>query len=77
MKEYYLEKVRDTERQVKFAKVGYEAEIKALGKRLTECPLEESEAIIEEIKAATKAMKELEENHNYNVRMAEEKGGKQ
>lgn len=51
MNEYYLEKVRDTERQVKFAKVGYEAEIKALGKRLTECPLEESEAIIEEIKA--------------------------
>ncbi len=77
MTEYYLEKVRDTERQVKFAKVGYEAEIKALGKRLTECPLEESEAIIEEIKASTKAMKELEATHNYNLKTYQENGGKQ
>lgn len=76
MTEYYLEKVRDTERQVKFAKVGYEATIKALGARLVECTLEESEEIIKEIEASTKAMKELEATHNYNLKTYQENGGK-
>lgn len=76
MTEYYLEQVRDTERQVKFAKVGYEAEIKALGARLVECPLEESEAIIKEIEASTKAMKALEKSYEYNLKEYQ-KGGNQ
>ena len=75
MTEYYLEKVNDTERQVKFAKVGYEAEIKALGAKLTNCTLEESATIIKEIEAATKAMKALEETHEYNLKNYRENGG--
>lgn len=76
MTEYYLEKVNDTERQVKFAKVGYEAEIKALGAKLTNCTLEEFATIIKEIEAATKAMKALEETHEYNLKNYRENGGK-
>ena len=77
MQEYYLEKVKDTERQVKFAKVGYEQEIKNLGAKLMNCTLEESKAIIKEIEASTKAMKALEESHNYNLKTYQENGGKQ
>lgn len=76
MTEYYLEQVRDTERQVKFAKVGYEAEIKALGAKLVSCTLEESEAIIKEIEASTKAMKALEKTYEYNLKEYQ-KGGNQ
>ena len=39
MTEYYLEQVRDLERHVAFAKVGYEQKIKALGEQLTNCTL--------------------------------------
>lgn len=67
MQEYYLEQVRDLERQVKFAKVGYEQEIKTLGAKLMSCTLEESESIIKEIEASTKAMKALEESYEYNL----------
>ena len=49
MTEYYLEQVRDLVRQVAFAKVGYEQNIQALGEQLTNCTLEEWEAIIKEI----------------------------
>ena len=58
MTEYYLEQVRDLERQVAFAKVGYEQKIKALGEQLTNCTLEESEAIIKETRLCDSA-KEL------------------
>lgn len=75
MKGYYLEKVEETERQVKYAKIGYEQEIKALGAKLTNCTLEESEAIISEISAATKAMKALEETHKYNLDSYRNSGG--
>lgn len=77
MASYYLERVQDSERQVKYAKVGYEQEIKALGKKLVECSLEESEAIISEISAATKAMKALEESYEYNLKEYRKEGGKE
>ncbi len=75
MTEYYLEQVRDLERQVAFAMVGYEQKIKALGEQLTNCTLEESEAIIKEIEASTKAMKALEKSYEYNLKEYQ-KGGK-
>lgn len=75
MTEYYLEQVRDLERWVAFAKVGYEQKIKALGEQLTNCTLEESEAIIKEIEASTKAMKALEKSYEYNLKEYQ-KGGK-
>lgn len=75
MTEYYLEQVRDLERQIAFTKVGYEQKIKALGEQLTNCTLEESEAIIKEIEASTKAMKALEKSYEYNLKEYQ-KGGK-
>jgi len=77
MASYYLERVQNSERQVKFAKIGYEQEIKTLGARLAEATLEESEAIIKEITAATQAMKSLEESHEYNLKQYREEGGNQ
>ena len=55
MTEYYLERVKDGERQVAFAKIGYEQTIKALGERLSKCESEkEQDEIIDEIKAITR-----------------------
>ena len=48
---------------------------KALGEQLTNCTLEESEAIIKEIEASTKAMKALEKSYEYNLKEYQ-KGGK-
>ncbi len=76
MTEYYLEQVRNLERQVKLAKVGYEQEIKALGAKLTSCTLEEIESIIKEIEASTNAMKALESSYQYNLKEYQ-KGGNQ
>lgn len=77
MTKYYLERVKDGERQVAFAKIGYEQTIKALGERLAKCESEkEQDEIIDEIKASKKAMKALEDSYEYNLKQYREEGGK-
>ena len=67
MKEFYLERVKDGERQVKYAKVGYEQEIRKLAEMLAKCKPEEADGIIKEINAAKRAMSELEKTQEYNL----------
>ena len=75
MNEYYLERMKDSERQVKYAKVGYEREIRMLAAMLVECKPEEADGIIKEINAAKHAMSELEKTHEYNVETYRKEGG--
>lgn len=76
MKEFYLERVNDSERQVKYAKIGYEQEIRRLAQRLAECKPEEADGIIKEINAAKRAMSELEKTHEYNLQNYRDEVGK-
>lgn len=75
MNEYYLERVNDSERQVKYAKVGYEQEIRRLAEMLAKCKSEEADGIIKEINAAKHAMSELEKTHEYNLKTYRGEGG--
>ncbi len=68
MEDFYLERVNDSKRQVKYAKVGYEKEIRSLGYKLFNCKPEETDGIIAEINAAAKAMKELEWSYEYDLK---------
>lgn len=74
MKEWYLERVEKLEKQVAFAKIGYEQTIKTLGEKLSKCSLEESEKVIREIKDSTDAMKALEADYDSALKSYREYG---
>lgn len=76
MKEWYLERVNDLEKQVAFAKVGYKQTIKTLGEKLVNSESdEEIDKIIEELNASNKAMKALKSSYDSALESYRKEGG--
>lgn len=67
MKDYYLEQANRLETQIAFAKVGYEQEVKAIAKELSECPITEVEKVTKRLVRANEAIKALENDYKKTV----------
>lgn len=67
MKDYYLEQANRLETQIAFAKVGYEQEVKAIAKKLAECPITEVENVTKRLVRANEAIKALEDDYKRTV----------
>lgn len=67
MKDYYLEQANRLETQIAFAKVGYEQEVKAIAKELSECPIAEVEKVTKRLVGANEAIKALEDDYKITV----------
>ena len=67
MKDYYLEQANRLETQIAFAKVGYEQEVKAIAKELSECPIAEVEKVTKRLVGANEAIKALEDDYTRTV----------
>lgn len=67
MLNYYKEKLEVSKKQLELAKQGYKQELEELGKSLMSAKtVEESEVIIDKIRASRKAITELENTVQYN-----------
>lgn len=67
MLNYYKEKLEVSKKQLELAKQGYKQELEELGKSLMSAKtVEESEVIIDKIRASRKAIAELENTVQYN-----------
>lgn len=67
MLNYYKEKLEVSKKQLELAKQGYKQELEELGKSLMGAKsVEESEIIIDQIRASRKAIAELETTVQYN-----------
>lgn len=67
MLNYYKEKLEVSKKQLELAKQGYKQELEELGKSLVSAKsVEESEVIIDKIRASRKAIAELENTVQYN-----------
>ena len=67
MLNYYKEKLEVSKKQLELAKQGYKQELEELGKSLMGAKtVEESEVIIDKIRASRKAITELENTVQYN-----------
>lgn len=67
MLNYYKEKLEVSKKQLELAKQGYKQELEELGKGLTSVKtIEESEVVIDKIRASRKAITELENTVQYN-----------
>lgn len=67
MLNYYKEKLEVSKKQLELAKQGYKQELEELGKSLMSAKtVEESEVIIDKIRASRKAITELENMVQYN-----------
>lgn len=67
MLNYYKEKLEVSKKQLELAKQGYKQELEELGKSLVSAKtIEESEVIIDKIRASRKAITELENTVQYN-----------
>lgn len=67
MLNYYKEKLEVFKKQLELAKQGYKQELEELGKSLMSAKtVEESEVIIDKIRASRKAIAELENTVQYN-----------
>lgn len=69
MIQYYLEQARKVEKQLAFAKVGYENEVREVASLLKDCPLEDVEKHTKRLVKANDAIKELESTYEYNLKM--------
>lgn len=67
MLNYYKEKLEVSKKQLELAKQGYKQELEELGKSLMSAKtVEESEVVIDKIRASRKAITELENTVQYN-----------
>lgn len=67
MLNYYKERLEVSKKQLELAKQGYKQELEELGKSLVSAKsVEESEVIIDKIRASRKAIAELENTVQYN-----------
>ena len=67
MKDYYLEQANRLEKQIAFATVGYEQEIKDIAKELAVCPISEVEKVTKRLTSVNEAMKSLKEDYERNI----------
>lgn len=66
MKEYYLEQIATTEKQVAFARVGYMQNVNRLADKLKSASEEETDKIIDELVAGKDAYNELKRTLDWN-----------
>lgn len=66
MKEYYLEQIATTEKQVAFVRVGYMQNVNRLADKLKSASEEETDKIIDELVAGKDAYNELKRTLDWN-----------
>ena len=77
MGNYYLEQLRNAERKLNFAKVGYMNEVREIAKDLSTCSYEEVEAHSKRLSEAMSSIKEMESACEYYMDQYSEKVGEE
>ena len=72
MKQFYLERTKIKENQIKMAKVGYLRRIRELGGKLLTCTVKESYVIAKELAEAVECYKDLEKEYEWNIKRYQE-----
>lgn len=72
MKQFYLERANTRETQLNMARIGYAKKCHEIGSKLMSCTVKEAHQLIEELNEASRAYRELENEHRYAIERYQE-----